>query len=260
MIGLMSLIGLMGAMAQGQKRYTVNFQSHGGESFSVFLDGNLVNRMPQSRVMVGDVTDRTHEVVVVLKRPVQKAAVLNLLPSEPSVMVNVVYDERTEELSLYTPSHNRAESRIVTLPPAPAKGELPAIDLKNFGEKETPSEEPPVVTEEDLQAMIGRMKGQSFDSDRLSEAGHSQYLFYGRDWFVWNKGNQFIILPRTEIVGAEMYPGQREGNDLGLLVLEKKNGETLHLAYDIVEGEDPAAQISDWCAEGEDLTSGQIEL
>lgn len=100
----------------------------------------------------------------------------------------------------------------------------------------------------------------SFDSDRLSEAGHSQYLFYGRDWFVWNKGNQFIILPRTEIVGAEMYPGQREGNDLGLLVLEKKNGETLHLAYDIVEGEDPAAQISDWCAEGEDLTSGQIEL
>ena len=83
-------------------------------------------------------------------------------------MVNVVYDERTEELSLYTPSHNRAESRIVTLPPAPAKGELPAIDLKNFGEKETPSEEPPVVTEEDLQAMIGRMKGQSFDSDRLA--------------------------------------------------------------------------------------------
>ena len=168
MIGLMSLIGLMGAMAQGQKRYTVNFQSHGGESFSVFLDGNLVNRMPQSRVMVGDVTDRTHEVVVVLKRPVQKAAVLNLLPSEPSVMVNVVYDERTEELSLYTPSHNRAESRIVTLPPAPTKGELPAIDLKNFGEKETPSEEPPVVTEEDLQAMIGRMKEQSFDSDRLA--------------------------------------------------------------------------------------------
>ena len=56
----------------------------------------------------------------------------------------------------------------MTLPPAPTKGELPAIDLKNFGEKETHAEEPPVVTEEDLQAMIERMKGQSFNSDRLA--------------------------------------------------------------------------------------------
>lgn len=91
----------------------------------------------------------------------------------------------------------------------------------------------------------------SFDSDPLSEAGHSRFLFFGNDWFVWNKGSRFIILPRTEIVGAEPFPGQQDGNDLGLLALEKKNGETLQLAYDIVEGEDPAALISDWCAETE---------
>ena len=91
----------------------------------------------------------------------------------------------------------------------------------------------------------------SFDSDPLSEAGHSQYLFYGKDWFVWNKAKRFIILPRREIIGAELYPGQRSGNNLGLMVLEKKNGETLQLAYNIAEGEDPAALISDWCAETE---------
>ena len=143
--------------AQGQdKRYTVNFESHRGESFSVFIDGNLVNRMPQGRVMVNDVTDRTHEVVVVLKRPEQKAAVLNLLPSEPTVMVNVVYDERTEELSLYTPSHNRAESRVVELPKMPVK--VIGEDVLANVTMEVSEPQPP-VTEEDLLAMIERMKG-----------------------------------------------------------------------------------------------------
>ncbi len=160
---------LSGTMvAQGQdKRYTVNFESHRGESFSVFIDGNLVNRMPQGRVMVNDVTDRTHEVVVVLKRPEQKAAVLNLLPSEPTVMVNVVYDERTEELSLYTPSHNRAESRVVELPKMPVK--VIGEDVLENVTMEVSEPQPP-VTEEDLLAMMERMRGQSFDSDRLALA------------------------------------------------------------------------------------------
>ena len=163
-IALVTLTGV----SQGQNtRYTVTFESHRGESFSVFMDGDLVNRMPQGRVMVSDVSDRTHEVVVVLKRPVQKAAVLNLLPGEPMVMVNVVYDERTEELSLYTPSHNRAESRLVTLPSAKAVVEV-TKELDFGGKVEVAVVPPDPVTEEDLQGMIARMKGQTFDSDRLA--------------------------------------------------------------------------------------------
>lgn len=149
-------------------RYTVSFQSQHGESFNVFMDGELMNRMPQTRVMVSDVTDRTHEVVVVLKRPVQKAAVLQLLPGEPSVVVNVNFDERTETLSLYTPSHNRAESRVVTYQEASPRPEHHKV------RPEPPALQPPMepeirrATEEDVAAMVLRMKNQSFDSDRLA--------------------------------------------------------------------------------------------
>lgn len=149
-------------------RYTVSFQSQHGESFNVFMDGELMNRMPQSRVMVNDVSDRTHEVVVVLKRPVQKAAVLQLLPGEPSVVVNVNYDERTETLSLYTPSHNRAESRVVTYQEPSPRPEPHKV------RPEPPAPQPPMepeirrATEEDVAAMVLRMKNQSFDSDRLA--------------------------------------------------------------------------------------------
>lgn len=150
------------------QRYTVSFQSQHGESFNVFMDGELMNRMPQSRVMVNDVSDRTHEVVVVLKRPVQKAAVLQLLPGEPSVVVNVNFDERTETLSLYTPSHNRAESRVVTYQEPSPRPEHHKVRL------EPPAPQPPMepeirrATEEDVAAMVLRMKNQSFDSDRLA--------------------------------------------------------------------------------------------
>lgn len=147
------------------QRYTVSFQSQHGESFNVFIDGDLMNRMPQTRVMVNDVSDRTHEVVVVLKRPVQKAAVLQLLPGEPNVVVNVNFDERTETLSLYTPSVNRADGRQVTYVAPPAPRQLEPVP---------PAPEPPMepeirrATEEDVAAMVLRMKNQSFDSDRLA--------------------------------------------------------------------------------------------
>ena len=172
-IFILFVIGLVcGPVAvQGQeKRSTVNFESHRGESFSVFIDGNLMNRMPQGRVMVGDVTDRTHEVVVVLKRPEQKAAVLRLLPSEPTVMVNVVYDERTEELMLYTPMQNRAESHeVVTTGMAAPKAEMVAVAAEN-PTKVVEARALPTVSDADVDAMIVRMKGQGFDSDRLALA------------------------------------------------------------------------------------------
>ena len=160
-------------------RYTVSFESHHGESFSVFIDGELMNRMPQSRVMVSDVTDRTHEVVVVLKRPVQKAAVLNLLPGEPSVVVNVNYDDRIDQLSLYTPSHNRAESRDVAYPePVPPQGGQQVVVINNNNVAQDVhhdngghhGDRPAVrgAKDSDVDAMVVRMNNQSFDSDRLA--------------------------------------------------------------------------------------------
>lgn len=150
--------------------YTVNFTSQHGEAYSVYMDGELQNRMPQGRVLVNNVSDQTHEVVVVLKRPEEKAAVLQLRPGEPNVTVNVNYDPRIGKLYLYTSAVNK-----------PAVEE-PLMVKRTVSErlagKYTPVAVPGKPTErlvladtvsaERLASMVGQMKSQSFDSDRLA--------------------------------------------------------------------------------------------
>ncbi len=145
-------------------RYTVSFESQHGESFSVFIDGNLQNRMPQSRVMVSDISDKNHEVVVVLKRPTEKAAVLSLRPGEPNVMVSVTYDQRLESLMLYTPSYNRSEYYDVEKPvrKEPKTVLRPVANIAPSADKSAP------VSDERLASMVQQMRSQSFDNDRLA--------------------------------------------------------------------------------------------
>lgn len=163
----LSIVHAQPAKVPPPQRYTVSFESQHGEAFSVFIDGELQNRMPQSRVMVNDIGNQTHQVIVVLKRPVEKAAVLNLRPGEPNVTVNVNYDMRLEQLYLYTPGHNRADRDDMeghrhndvrraagepsVFPPEP--DEVPAV---------------PVPSDEDIQSMVQRLQAMSFDSDRLA--------------------------------------------------------------------------------------------
>lgn len=161
------------AMAQGvpaPQRHTVNFESRNYETFTVFVDGTVQNRMPQSRVMVNDVSSQTHEVVVVLKSPEQKAAVLQLLPGEPVVTVYVDYDSRLERMTLYTPSYNLAEKERVEIMGFKEAVAAKGSERTNDGlvGADTTAEGPKVVTEEDLVGMLLRMKGQPFDSDRLA--------------------------------------------------------------------------------------------
>lgn len=161
------------AMAQGvpaPQRHTVNFESRNYETFTVFVDGTVQNRMPQSRVMVNDVSSQTHEVVVVLKSPEQKAAVLQLLPGEPVVTVYVDYDSRLERMTLYTPSYNLAEKERVDVMGFKEAVAAKGSERTNDGlvGADTTAEGPKVVTEEDLVGMLLRMKGQPFDSDRLA--------------------------------------------------------------------------------------------
>ena len=156
------------AIGQGvpaPQRHTLSFESRNYETFTVFVDGTVQNRMPQSRVMVNDVSGQTHEVVVVMKSPEQKAAVLQLLPGEPVVTVYVDYDSRLERMSLYTPSYNLAEKEISW----GAKGsEQLTVNNEQLTVNDGSEEAPKVVTEEDLVGMLLRMKGQPFDSDRLA--------------------------------------------------------------------------------------------
>ena len=156
------------------QRHTVYFEARNNESFTVFVDGNAANQIPQSRVMVNDVSSQSHEVVVVLKHPEQKAAVLQLLPGEPVVKVYVDYDTRLERLALYTPSYNLADKGygLEVIGYREAAAAVNSEQLTGNSEQLTGNEGsevgPKVVTEEDLAAMMMRMKGQTFDSDRLA--------------------------------------------------------------------------------------------
>ena len=147
--------------------YNVSFESQHGETFTVFLDGDQMNRMPQSRVLVPDVGDQTHEVVVVLRRPAEKAAVLMLRPGEPNVTVNVNYDSRQEMLHLFTPAYNRPDgdrdrrARRERQAASPQDVYEPYIPV-------TPTERH--VSDDDVDIMVMQLKAQSFDNDRLTLA------------------------------------------------------------------------------------------
>ncbi len=89
----------------------------------------------------------------------------------------------------------------------------------------------------------------SFDEDYITEAGSSNCIFLGENWFVWNKGRTFSILKREDIASARIHPQSAPGNDLGLLLVEKKDGTTLQLAYHVEDGVDLPAIINEWCRE-----------
>jgi len=147
----------------------VVFESQHGEAFTVFIDGDIMNRMPQGRVMVNDVSPTEHEVVVVLRRPAEKAAVLRIIPGEPNVTVSVDFDAKNEYLHLYTPPCNRPE--------------MPDDRYWNENIEEgiaaEYSESEPALTDEsparlatidDVDFIVSQLKAISFDSDRLALA------------------------------------------------------------------------------------------
>lgn len=154
------------------ERHTVSFESQHGEAFTVYIDGDLQNRMPQTRVMVNDISGQTHEVIVVMKRPADKAAVLSLRPGERNVSVIVNYDSRLESLYLYTPEHNRAPVNDGI--PQPRRDDPrnlhPVISAQPAVAPLPPNapEAVRIAEPDEVNAMAARMKAQSFDSDRLA--------------------------------------------------------------------------------------------
>lgn len=60
----------------------VLFAAQGGEEFAVYVDGDIVNKMPQRRVLVKDLEARPHQVNIVLHRPADKIVTLTLGPNE----------------------------------------------------------------------------------------------------------------------------------------------------------------------------------
>lgn len=157
------------ALAPVPVHYSVSFVAHHGEAFNVYIDGELQNRLPQSRVLVNEVSDQVHEVVVVLKRPAEKAAVLMLRPGERMVTVNVNYDQRLEQLYLFTAAQNRPEAEESAAIKKEFKRILPTTDPVAEGRRPVLSpDEIHSVGDDDVDSMIVRMRAQPFDSDRLA--------------------------------------------------------------------------------------------
>lgn len=150
------------------QRHTVSFEAQHGEAFTVFLDGNEINRMPQGYVTINDIASKTHEVVVVLRRPVSKAAVLHLRPAEARIKVSVTYSQVSDCLVLYTPSANLADPQaLAAAGPSAAQGNASAAQPAAG----TPAVElPPMrsATDDDVTVMTANMQRQPFDSDRLA--------------------------------------------------------------------------------------------
>lgn len=157
---------------QNEKRSIVNFESRHGEAFTVFIDGDPANRMPQGRVTVNNVSRQPHEVVVVLRRPAEKAAVLNMVPGEDNVIVNVDYDINNGYLHLYTAPCNRQHitppTEISSIKPRPVN---PAVPIPVFDGNDVTlvveGMSTKIATDTLVNDIINQLKSTSFDSDRL---------------------------------------------------------------------------------------------
>lgn len=136
----------------------VQAQNH--ETFQVYIDGDLVNNVPNQEVLIRNLDSRLHEVVVTLSHPAHKAAVTQLYASTPSPIILVSYDMRRQQLLLYTPqsgdhhSHHGHHSH------------QPDYDTP------TPPiiEEPATVSDQWIDEIITVINGQSFDSEKLTTA------------------------------------------------------------------------------------------
>ncbi len=147
----------------------VVFESQHGVAFTVFIDGNIMNGMPQGRVMVNDVSPTEHEVVVVLRRPAEKAAVLRIIPGEPTVTISVDYDAKNDHLYLYTPPCNRPDT---PRKPDRRKDIEEGIAVEYSDDDQPLTEDNPtrMATQDDVDFIVSQLKAISFDSDRLALA------------------------------------------------------------------------------------------
>ena len=146
-------------------------QSQNHETFQVYIDGDLVNNIPNSEVLINNLDTRLHEVIVVLTHPAHKASATQLYAGIPSPIVTVSYDMRRQQMLLYTSQ---------TGGNYPDYGHNPHHDGNHRHGHGTTSippsinpsvvEEPATVTDQWVDEMTAIIKRQSFDSEKLTAA------------------------------------------------------------------------------------------
>ena len=149
-------------------------QAQNRETFQVYVDGDLINNVPNSEILINNLDTRLHEVVVILTPPARKAAVTHLYAATPPPIITVSYDMRRQQMLLYNsqtggnypgnghdPHHggNHWPGHVTPpTPPTPPSINPPAI------------EEPAIASDQWVDEMVDILKGQSFDSEKLNTA------------------------------------------------------------------------------------------
>ena len=142
----------------------VQAQNH--ETFQVYIDGDLVNNVPNSEVLISNLDTRLHEVIVVLAHPAHKAAFAQLYAATPSPVISVSYDMRRQQMRLYS---SQTGSNHPANEPDPHHG---AVHPHNGDTPPTPPavEAPATVSDSWVDEMVSILKEQSFDSEKLTTA------------------------------------------------------------------------------------------
>lgn len=149
-------------------------QAAHGELFYVYVDGSLYLRDPMAHVELKGLDRSEHDVFVVLHRPAQKIVYMSYRPEAEPVVYQVHYCAHEDALKLlpqqhlncHTASAFSSRDRLAqhlnhehSTPPMTA----PAMVLP-------PLPRPAVATYAELQTVLGALKRESFDSDRLAVA------------------------------------------------------------------------------------------
>lgn len=117
---------------------SIVLSSRHGETFISYIDGDIVNRTPQSRVVIPNVTLEMHDIYVVLKRPADKICMMPILPQKPMEEIAVEYNMQRHLL----------EMTCLTA----------TVPVQEFLE---------ICSPEDFREMLARLKKESFDDSRM---------------------------------------------------------------------------------------------
>lgn len=148
------------------------------ENFYVYLNGDLVNETPSSRVVIDRLDNRPQQLIVVLNMPARKADMVEVYPSPEGTEVSVEYNQRLHQLSLLVPQqyatqnrpyrpagqpHNRFHNPNTAQPtfpthPTPLTPSTPSTPFIN---------EPSTVSDTWVDEMVEILNSQSFDSEKL---------------------------------------------------------------------------------------------
>lgn len=142
---------------------TIIVQAQNAESFYVYLNGDLVNEVPRTQVVIDRLDNNPQEIIVVLNHPVRKAAAVDVYPEIAGSTVYVEYNRPTDQL-LITPPPTQLP-RHNTHHPRAHHPQQPTIT-----QPVVVIEEPQTASDEWVNEMVGILKSQSFDSEKSATA------------------------------------------------------------------------------------------